>query len=222
MMSVEFALKYISERCLSLTTDPSGTRLKCIEEAEQGSMIAQCVASTLFWNGLGGPADIKAARYWCEKAAAAGSKDARYALANQTIATGDAEQAAQSVKVLRSLVEDGHLPSMIALSLLMFTGERGLVGQNVAEALDMLVEPAEQGSSFAQCLLGAELITRDDKQSRRAGAKWLEAAASSDSAMAHRYLSSFYQNGAHGYPKDPDRARFHGERADELERRSQL
>jgi hypothetical protein len=217
-MSTEFALKYLREQGFELPGDAVSAHRWCLELAERGVVEAQCVASTLYWTGLTGHQDASIAFEWCEKAALAGSQDALCILAGHLLSGTKAQREPErAVRILKDLANAGHVPAMLSLALLMLSGVSDLVPRDTAFATELLLEPANAGNPTAQCLLGTELMQSHEPSVRRAGVQWIARAAENGSATAHRYLSTFYRSGEHGFTVDADKARIHEQLAEKYE-----
>ena len=119
--------------------------------------------------------------------------------------------------MLRDLVQEGHLPAMVILGLLMMSGHSESVPKNESDAIDLLLAPAQAGDPLSQCLVGAQLILDDDPRVNLAGVKWIASAAEGGLSSAHRYLATFYRQGRFGYPIDPEKSAVHDAIAQRLE-----
>lgn len=218
-MSQEYAANFLREHGFALPRDREAAHEWCSLQAQSGVVEAQCVLSTLYWTGTTGHPDTSQARYWCEKAAATGSLDARSALAKHLVSgIGGEADIPRALDMLRDLVEQGHLPSMVALGVLMLSGEVDAIPVDRKKALDLLAVPAEAGDGLSRCLVGAELISSHGGDQREIGRRWIELAAGDGVAMAHHYLAKFYRHGEHGFPVDRAKAEVHEAMALRLER----
>ncbi|WP_047784033.1 tetratricopeptide repeat protein [Variovorax paradoxus] len=155
---------------------------------------------------------------WCETAANNGSQDAKRALASYLISGRQVERQPQrGVAMLGELVEEGHLPAMVSLGMLMLSGHSELVPKNESGAIDLLLAPAQAGDPLSRCLVGAQLILSDDPGLQLSGARWIASAAEGGLSSAHRYLAAFHRQGSYGYPVDPEKVAVHDAIAQRLE-----
>lgn len=217
-MSREHAVSYLRAQGFSLPEQSADAQAMCLRFAQEGDVVAQCVLSVVFSVGLTGQKDEKLAFEWCEVAANGGSHDAKSALAAHLISGRQVErQPERGVAMLRDLVQEGNLPAMVLLGMLMMSGHSESVPKNESDAIDLLLAPAQAGDPLSQCLVGAQLILDDDPGVNLAGAKWIASSAEGGLASAHRYLATFYRHGSHGYPVDPEKAAVHEAIAQRLE-----
>lgn len=217
-MSREHAVSYLRAQGFSLPEQSADAQATCLRSAQEGDVVAQCVLSVVFSVGLTGQKDEKLAFEWCEVAANGGSQDAKSALAAYFISGRQVERQPQrGAAMLRDLVQEGHLPAMVILGLLMMSGHSESVPKNESDATDLLLAPAQAGDPLSQCLVGAQLILDDDPAVNLAGAKWIASSAEGGLASGHRYLATFYRRGSHGYPVDPEKAAVHEAIAQRLE-----
>jgi len=223
LMSHEYANRYLREHGFALPRDSRRAEEWCIQQAQAGVVNAQCVLSTLYWTGGTGNQDAAQARHWSEVAASNGSLDAKSALARHLISgNGGERNVSLGVQMLRDLVEREHLPSMVALGLLMLSGEIDSVPADREQALDLLIVPAQAGEPLSRCLVGAELVGSASPTDRETGRRWIELAADDGVAMAHHYLAKFYRHGEHGFPVDRAKAEMHEAAATRLEKSDPL
>jgi TPR repeat protein len=217
-MSREHAVSYLRAKGFSLPEQSADAQAMCIRSAQEGDVVAQCVLSVVFSVGLTGQKNEKLAFEWCKVAANGGSQDAKSALAAHLISGRQVErQPQQGVAMLRDLVQDGNLPAMVSLGMLMMSGNSEPVPKNESDAIDLLLAPAQAGDPLSQCLVGAQLILDDDPGVSFAGAQWIASSAEGGLASAHRYLATFYRHGSYGYPVDPEKAAVHEAIAQRLE-----
>ena len=217
-MSYEHAASYLQKNGFSLPAAAESAHAWCLDLASAGDAEAQCVVSCLFATGLTGHKDEGLAHQWCKKAAANGSKDAQCALAAYLIRGVD-EQPHEGVALLRRLANDGHLPAMLSLGLMMMSGLSIYCPKDEDAAIDLLLAPAQAGDPLSQCLVGSQLIASSDPARQQAGVKWITAAAEGGFSMAHRYLANFYRLGDYGHPIDEEKVAWHeaiAQRADEV------
>jgi TPR repeat protein len=214
LMSPNYAAEFLLANGHSVRQQPQLALEWCLAQARNGSMEAQCVLATLLWFGLAGVHDEEQAKYWCSSAALAGSLDAQCVLAARQVSSrGEDRNLVKGLADLEHLVSRGHVPAMVTLALLKLFGHVAEVSQDTPEALDLLLIPAESGHTYAQCLLGSELIQDASESNQQAGVRWLLQAAEGGDATAHEFLSTFYRNGLHGLPIDHDRADRHAKSA---------
>jgi TPR repeat protein len=210
LMSLEYAAQFLRVNGFSLRENPQSALEWCLAGARRGSVEAQCVASTILRYGFAGVHNEAEAIRWCNAAAASGNLDARCALAGHRISTkGDYRDVPLGIATLEDLISKGHLPAMVSMALLKLSGYVDLVAQNSQEGIDLLSVPAQAGNSYAQCLLGVELVGNANESTRRVGVRWLLKAAEGGNATAHELLSTYYREGDHGLPVDLERAEFH-------------
>jgi len=217
-MSRKNAASYLREQGFSLPEQSAEAHARCLRLAQEGDVGAQCALSVLFSVGLTGHKDETLAFRWCETAANNGSQDAKRALASYLISGRQVERQPQrGVAMLGELVEEGHLPAMVSLGMLMLSGHSELVPKNESGAIDLLLAPAQAGDPLSQCLVGAQLILSDDPGLQLSGAKWIASAAEGGLSSAHRYLAAFHRQGSYGYPVDPEKVAVHDAIAQRLE-----
>lgn len=213
-----FARRYIADAGIDLVLQPIEAKAFLELKAGEGVYEAQFALAKLLITGVLGDIDRRTAYQWCKRAADGGYVPALVLLsAFYAEGWGDVHRDdLQALTLLHRAAEAGYAHAAALLATAYTEGIR--VPADQAKGRSFLIQAAESGDASSQFMLGIELLESADLQQKRAGARWIKAAADQDIAAAHRQLANLYEEGSAGLPHDEARARAHRQRADEVER----
>lgn len=212
-----FARNYLADARIDLITAPVDALAWLERQATAGVHEAQFTLAKLLTTGVLGKIDQTSAFEWCTRATAGGFEPA-FVLLSAFYSEGWAgvqRDDARALSLLHQGAEAGYAHAMALLATAYSEGIR--VAKDTDKGHFFLRQAAECGDATSQLHLGRELLEAKDAQQQMEAIRWIRTAAKQNFSSAHRELADLYWKGVVGLPRDETKARFHRQKADELE-----
>lgn len=215
-----FAISYLADAGIDLVSQPEKAKRLLEQRAERNDAEGQFALARLLCVGAFGEIDRTSALDLYTSASDSGYTPALVGLAHFYINgwAGLLIDKDRGVRLLKLGAKRGYAH---AAAYLATAYSEGILGaQDDEKSKHFLDLAAELGDADAQYLLGNQLLDTRDPSKGTEAEKWLQLAAETGSASAHRRLAILYSSGAPGIARSVRRSKYHHVKADEIDSRS--